>query len=120
MTTENPEPEPSDIDAIRTDIEQTRAELADTVEQVVGKLDVKSQVGDKADSVKQAAAARVTQAKAAAPAPVQSALDSIGEKAGPPAHRAGEAMSPHRGKIIAGLAAGLVVLVIVRRRGRAS
>ena len=100
MTTDSPEPEPSDLDAIRTDIEQTRAELV--------------------DAVKQAAVDKASQAKAAAPAPVQSALNSIGDKAGPPAHRAGEAVSPYRNKIIAGVTAGLVVVLIVRRRRRES
>ncbi|MBE7189462.1 DUF3618 domain-containing protein [Jatrophihabitans endophyticus] len=116
MTDEVAEPDPSDLDAIRSDIEQTRAELADTVEQVADKLNVKSQVGHKTESVKKAAAEKATQAKASTPEPVQNALNAVGAKAGPPAHRAGEAMAPHRGKIIAGLAGGLVIFVIVRRR----
>ena len=127
---EHLDPDPTDADAIRNDIEQTRAELADTVEQVIGKLDVKAQAADKVDSVKSAATDRVdsvkgaaaekaSQAKAAAPAPVQNALDSIGQKAGPPAHRATEAVAPHRGKIVAGAAGGLLILLIVRRRRRA-
>lgn len=127
---EHLDPEPTDADAIRSDIEQTRAELADTVEQVIGKLDVKAQAADKVDSVKSAATDKVdsvksaatdkaAQARAAAPAPVQNVLDSIGQKAGPPAHRAGEAVAPYRGKIIAGAAGGLLVLLIVRRRRRA-
>jgi non-homologous end joining protein Ku len=127
---EHIDPEPTDADAIRSDIERTRAELADTVEQVIGKLDVKAQAADKVDAVKTAATDRVdavksaagekaSQAKAAAPAPVQNVLDSIGQKAGPPTHRATEAVAPHRGKVVAGVAGGLVVLLVVRRRRRA-
>lgn len=107
---------PSGSEEIKADIERTRAELADTVDQVADKLNVKSQVGHKAESIKETASERAAQAKAAAPPTVRHALDTVGEKAGPPAHRANAAVAPYRGKIAAAVAVGAVILLVVRRK----
>ena len=115
---------PSDPDAIRADIEQTRAELAQTVDALSDKLNVKAQAGDKAAAAKEAArqkvAAAAAQAHAAAPAPVQHALDSVGQKAGPVVHQAAGKIEPYRGKIAAGAVVALIALFVVRRRRRAA
>lgn len=107
---------PSSPDAIRADIEQTRAELAETVDALGDKLNVKAQAADKADAAKQKVAATAAQARAAAPEPVQHALDSVGAKAGPAAHQLAVTTEPHRGKILAGTGAALLLLLVVRRR----
>jgi hypothetical protein len=54
-------------DEIRRDIEQTRADLGDTVEALAHKTDVKAQARDRIDSIKQKA--RVTTEKAKAKTP---------------------------------------------------
>jgi uncharacterized protein DUF3618 len=111
---------PSDPEAIRADIEQARTELADTVDALSDKLNVKAQAAGKATAAKEAAKDKVgaaaEQVRAAAPPPVQHALDSVGEKAGPVVQQVAAKTEPHRSKIIAGAAAALVVLVVVRRR----
>ena len=49
MTHDAPDAQPpSDADAVRADIEATRAELAETVDALHQKLDVKARAGDKA------------------------------------------------------------------------
>ncbi len=115
---------PSDPDAIRADIEQTRAELAQTVDALSDKLNVKAQaagkVGAAKDAAKQKVAGAASQAHAAAPEPVQHVLGSVGEKAGPVAQQVAAKVEPHRGKIIAGAVAALVVVLVVRRRRKAS
>ncbi|WP_375474866.1 DUF3618 domain-containing protein [uncultured Jatrophihabitans sp.] len=113
-------PPPTEPDAIRADIEATRAELADTVDALTAKLDVKAQASDKAHAAGAAAKEKVAtaahQAKAAAPPPVQHALDSVGAKAGPVAQQVAAKAEPHRGKIAAGAGVTLLVLLVVRRR----
>jgi hypothetical protein len=50
-----PEPGPdADIDELKTDIEQTRKELGETVEGLSAKLDVKQRTKDKAAETKEA------------------------------------------------------------------
>jgi Protein of unknown function (DUF3618) len=107
-------------DIVRSDIEQTRAELAATVDALSDKLDVKGRAGDKVTEVKAKVAETATHVKESAPPQVQHALDVAGQKAGPVVQRVSEQAAPHRGKIIAGAAVAVVLLVIVRRRRRES
>lgn len=107
---------PTDPDAIRAEIEETRADLAETMDALGSKLDVKGQAADKATAAKQKVSEKASQARAAAPQPVQSALDSIGEKARPVVHQVAVKAEPHRGKIIAGTGVTVLVLLILRRR----
>jgi MYXO-CTERM domain-containing protein len=111
---------PTDPDAIRAEIEQTRAELAETVDALASKLDVKGQAADKAEAAKAKVGAKASQAKAAAPEPVQHVMDTVGAKAGPVAHQVNAKVEPHRGKLIAGVGAGLLVLLVLRRRRHSS
>lgn len=110
----------SEQDIVRSDIEQTRAELAQTVDALHDKLDVKARAGDKVADAKQKVSDGAARAKAAAPPQVQHALDAAGEKAGPVVAQVSAKAAPHRGKIIAGAVAATVVLIVVRRRRRAS
>jgi hypothetical protein len=105
-----------EAEIVREDIAQARAELAQTVDALSEKLDVKQQAADKVNEAKQKVVETAQHAKESAPEPVQRALDSVGAKAGPTAHRVAEQAAPHRGKIIAGLAVTAVVLMILRRK----
>jgi F0F1-type ATP synthase membrane subunit b/b' len=112
----SPDPDSSPADAVRADIEATRAELAETVDALHDKLDVKAQASEKVSEAKQKVSEGAARAKAAAPEPVQHALDRVGEKAGPMGRQLSEQAAPHRGKIIAGVVAVAVALFVVRKR----
>lgn len=99
----------SQQDIVKSDIEQTRAELADTVDALSAKLDVKARAGEKVDQAKSKVSEAASKAVQAAPDPVQHALHSAGQKA-----------APHRGKIAAAVAGAIVVLMVVRRFRRES
>ena len=103
---------PSQAEAVRAEIEATRADLAETVDALHDKLDVKGRATDKVAEAKQKVSEGASRAKAAAPPPVQHALDRVGEKAAPIAHQA----APHRNKIMAGAAAVAVALLVLRKR----
>ncbi|HEY2299032.1 MAG TPA: DUF3618 domain-containing protein [Jatrophihabitans sp.] len=113
----NPDPNSeSPADAVRADIEATRAELAETVDALHDKLDVKAQAGEKVAEAKQKLSDGAARAKAAAPEPVQHALDRVGEKAGPVGRQLSQQAAPHRKKIIAGTLAVAVALLVLRKR----
>lgn len=112
------QPAANDPDAIRSDIEQARADLADTVDKLSDKMNVKSQASDKVAAAKTKIADSAARAKSSAPPQVQQALDKAGEKAAPIAHQIGEKTEPHRSKIIAGAVGAFVLLWIVRRARR--
>lgn len=110
--------ETGDVTAdIKADIEKTRAELADTVDSLTAKLDVKAQAKHRVHEVEQRAAQSYEQAKAKAPEPVRQAVDSVERAARPIATRA--AQDKRRTALVAG---GVLLLVVVvrrvRRRGR--
>jgi 1,6-anhydro-N-acetylmuramate kinase len=94
---------------IRADIEQTRAELAQTVDALTDKLDVKARASDKVADAKAKVADAAAQAK-------QKALEQVGAKAGPVVHSATEQVRPYRKQIVLGALAGVVALLIVRKR----
>jgi hypothetical protein len=79
----------SPADEIRADIEHTRAELADTVDALTGKLDVKGRASDKIADAK--------------------------TKAGTAARTATEQVRPYGKQILLGTLAAAVVLVVVRK-----
>ncbi len=102
------------VDEVRADIAETRAELGDTLDHLVAKLDVKSRARHQLDEVTSAARDKVGQARQAAPEPVQHALDRAAVALGPAAQRA----RPYRKQIALIVAGVLLVTVIVRRLGR--
>lgn len=118
-TAEQPDP-PKDPDAIRAEIEQTRADLAETVDALAAKLDVKGQASDKADAAKARIGEKAAQVKASAPEPVQHAVDALTAKATPVAHQLNAQTAPNRGKILAGVGVGVLVLLVLRRRRKAT
>ena len=86
-------------DAIREDIERTRAKLAETVDELSERLNVKHQAQLKADAAKTAAAERLTAAK-------HTASDTVA------------AAKPHQGKIVsaaAGVGAAVALFLVLRR-----
>ena len=56
-------PGPESPEAIRADIEETRAELGDTVEALAAKTDVKGRAEDRVEGIKQDARAKAEQVK---------------------------------------------------------
>ena len=105
-----------DPDELRAQIEHTREELAQTVEAIADKVNVKKQAGEKIDVAKHRLGDAAAHARSSAPPPVQHALDTVGEKAAPVARRA----EPYRNQILAGVGVLLVLVVIKRRRGGSS
>jgi ElaB/YqjD/DUF883 family membrane-anchored ribosome-binding protein len=110
--------EVNEVEAVRADIEAARDELAQTVDALHDKLDVKGRASDSVAAAKERIAETAQRAKAAAPQPVQQALDRAGERAAPVVTQTSQQLAPHRGKIIAG-AVGLLVVVWILRRRRA-
>ena len=104
---ESPSPE-----EIRAEIEQTRSEMGDTVDALTNKLDVKAQAKEKVESVKSTVSDKAAQAKAAAPAPVQKALDKTGDVAAPALHKA----APYTKQIALAVLAAVAVLIFWRSR----
>ena len=105
---------PQSADEIREEIEQTRAELGETVDALTSKLDVKAQAHDRVDAAKATVAAKATQAKQAAPVPVRNALDQASSAAAPLVEKA----RPYGKQIAAGVGALLALLFVARRRSR--
>ncbi len=103
-----------EAEIIRSDIEQTRAELAHTVDALTGKLDVKGRVTDKVADTKDKVTTGVSDAairvKQAVPPPVQSALDTTGRHA--KAHQ--------RELAIAGGGAAIIALFVLIARRRSA
>jgi len=56
-------PAPESPEALRADIEETRAELGDTVEALAAKTDVKARAEDRVEGIKQDARAKAEQAR---------------------------------------------------------
>ena len=98
---------------IKADIEKTRAELAETVDSLTAKLDVKAQAKHRVQEVEQRAAQGYEQAKAKAPEPVRQVIGTVEQAARPLAAKA--AQDKRRSATIAG---GVVLVLIVVRRMR--
>jgi hypothetical protein len=124
--------EPRDADELRVEIEQTRAELGDTVEALAAKTDVKARVKDslKQGTAKAKAKAKDTvatvsdQASAAtqqATAAAGQAKEKVAERAAVVRDQAADNPAVRRGLpigAIALVAAGILVAVLVARSRR--
>lgn len=103
----------SEADALRSEIEQSRAEMARTLGALGTRLDPRVQsrrlAGQWADRAQRA----YERARAAAPPPVKTALDGVVEALRPHVRKA--AAEPKRTAMIVG---GTLVAVVVLRRGR--
>jgi Protein of unknown function (DUF3618) len=103
-------PIPTDREALEHDIEQTRAQLADTVEALAHKADVKAQVKEKGAELKESATQTATHVReSAAEAVTQAKANARRVAQRPPQHQAAAV----------GIAAALVALIwFVRLRRR--
>lgn len=106
----------SDAEQLRAEIEETRADLADTVNALSAKLDVKARAKAKVDDVRATVTETVSQAKHSAPPPVQQSLDRAGAALVPAAAKA----KPYQHQILAAVGLAAVIAILARRRaGRA-
>jgi hypothetical protein len=80
----------TEADKVRSDIELTRAELADTVDALRAKLDVTALARRRAEELESRAFDGYARAKAAAPPPVRVALDKVEQVAAPVLSRAAQ------------------------------
>lgn len=99
-------------DELREEIEQTRTEMADTVDALSGKLDVKTQAKQKLDGVRSTISVKANSARQSVPAPVQNAMGKAGTAAAPLADKA----RPYAKQIAGGVVGLLVLLRVIRRR----
>ncbi len=90
---------PTEPEALRREIEQTRAELGETVEALAAKADVKARAQEAVDDAKQRA---------------RGALDSVAYQVGKQREKVA-ALSPQVQAVIAAVAVGLVALLLVRK-----
>ncbi|MGI8760240.1 MAG: DUF3618 domain-containing protein [Jatrophihabitantaceae bacterium] len=103
----------SDPQEIQRDIERTRAELAETVDALSAKLDVKAQAKQRVHEAGDTAGQAYQHAKAAAPPQLQQAIDKAEQAARPLLEKA--AQDKQRTAMIA---AGALVFLLVMRRLR--
>jgi len=111
--------EPDTIAEARADVERTREELADTVEALAYKADVKARAHDKVDEVKAQAAEKadeaMTTATEAAGKVRETATQKIGDVRQTAEHKIGaiRADPPPRTQVAAAAAVGLAILAVV-------
>jgi len=104
-----------DPDRIRADIEQTRAELGDSVDALAAKADVKARAKDTAEAAKDRAKAAAEAAKDRAKA----AAEAAGERAKETTEQVRETVRRRPAPVaaaLAGVAAVIGAVVFVRRR----
>ncbi len=120
---------PSDPEELRRDIEETRGELAATINAVAYKADVKARAQDKAQELTARAAEKAQAAKARAqettqqlreraPQMAEAAKGRAGEKAQELLGQARGRVQEKPGTVAAAVGALLVVVALVIRRGR--
>jgi len=114
--TEPAEPGSGNPDAVRANIDRTRAELADTVRPALRQAQRQGTGFGEGEHRKDRVSQTAALAKASAAPAVQQALRRIDQKAAPIARQVSGMAAPHRGKIIAGALAAIAVLAVVRRR----
>jgi hypothetical protein len=106
----------TDADHIRREIEETRHDLADAVNALTTKLDVKTQAKSKATELKSTITDTAAKAKQSAPPPVQNSLNRASAALGPALERA----KPYRTQILAATSLAVAIAVLGRRRARRS
>ncbi|WP_433281802.1 DUF3618 domain-containing protein [Micromonospora sp. CA-244673] len=97
---------PSDPDKVRQDIQQTRAELGETVAALAAKTDVKARLGGKATSAAGVLRQRLTTASQSAKTSATQRFRTVSQKASQRAaaakQKAGQAVAKARGSASAG------------------
>jgi hypothetical protein len=105
---------PTEPEALRRDIEQTRAGLGETVEALAAKADVKARAQGAVDDVKH----RVHEAADEARERVQEAVDTVAYQMGKQREKVAAVLSPPARVAIAAALAGLIALVVIRQMRR--
>jgi hypothetical protein len=103
----------SEADALRSEIEQSRAAMARTLDALSTRLDPRVQSHRLAGQFAERAQHAYQRGRAAAPPPVRKAFDRLTEAARPYAQRA--AKEPKRAALVAG---GTLAALLVLRRSR--
>jgi chromosome segregation ATPase len=106
----------TDPDEIKAEIDRTRADLAETVDALTSKLDVKAHARQRAAQAQAKVGERLQALTASAPPQVQQALARAGEMARPVAAKAAE--DKRRTAVVAGAVGMFFVLARARRRRR--
>lgn len=104
-----------DLDALRQEIEQTRADLGETVQALAAKADVKARVRDSAGQAKARVLATAAQAKEKVTSSASQTAVAVRDSAGEAGHSARRNPVPVAA-VAAGAAAILLVLLIIRGR----
>ena len=108
------------VAALRTDIERTRAELGETVEQLAQKADVKARAKEKVEDVKARAHEQVDDVKDKAKGLVHELRTEPAVPARRAAYGVRDSVRAHpKGWVVAAAALTAFVLLVVRRRNRA-
>lgn len=102
---------PADPAALRRDIEEVRSEMADTVNALANKLDVKGRVQDKAQELKAQATEKVREVRAQAP-------EKAKQLAGAARQRLQQVVRQRPGAAVGAAVGALVLLILRRRRSR--
>jgi transcriptional regulator len=107
---------PTEPEELRREIEQTRAELGETVEALAAKADVKARAQEAVEDVKH----RVHEAADEAKVRARGAVDTVAYQVGKQREKVAE-LSPAVRTAIAAVAVGLLALLLIRKlRGRRS
>lgn len=104
-----------ETEAIKADIEQARAELAQTADALAAKLDVKAQAERKMHEAGNRAAGAYESAKASAPEPVQKALTKAEQVSAPVVTKAAEDKRRTALVLLGAVAAALIARRLTRR-----
>jgi hypothetical protein len=102
---------PPSPDAIREEIERTRAGLRDTVDALAHKVDLKARTQHKATELKGSITDTARHLTASAPPPVQTALHQTSDTS----HKAIDRARPYRKQIALAAVTATVLRLIVRR-----
>lgn len=109
----------NDPNVLRAEIAQARSELADTVNQLAVKLDVKQQARQRMDDTKATAVQRLQQAKDRAPEPVVQALDKLSDTVLPVLSQAVQRVRDNPRQALVAVSVAVVITLIGRRAGGA-
>ena len=105
---------------LRRDIEHTRADLRDTVDELSMRLDVKAKARRRLHDMNATVADAATRLKKRLPEPVRRSIDRVGASAGPAVESTREQVRAHRKEIVlaTGSAVALLVVISTRRSGQ--
>lgn len=104
-----------DTEAIKADIEQARAELAETADALAAKLDVKAQAERKVHEAGDRAAGAYESAKASAPEPVRKTLTKLEQVGAPVVAKVAEDKRRTALIVLGAVAAALITRRLTKR-----